>query len=146
MAANSRNRQSGAFILVTVVFLMVVGSIFIYSMTNLSTVASSTTGVVHNSNAALAAAQSGLKYCLYDLGNGGTCLVYTPGFSPSTCTIAFTPPTNCTTATPTCMVYSKAICGAGSTEQAEKWLEVQVTYSAISGYQMIPASLRPYPH
>lgn len=72
---NRTRHQTGAFILATVVFLMVAGSVMLYAMTNLSVVTSATTSVTHNGNMALMAAQSGLKYCVAQLEGEDICAV-----------------------------------------------------------------------
>ena len=60
----NRSRQTGAFLLVVMAFLIAAGGAMLYAMSNVSSVSSTTTTLAHNSNMALAAAQSGLKYCL----------------------------------------------------------------------------------
>jgi len=143
-----RFRQTGAFILVTVIFLMVAGGAMLYAMANLSMVSSATNSVAHNGNMALAAAQSGLKYCVLQLGTGGACAP-SPAITPA-------PPASCAivigdgcfgAATPSvCTITSTAICpnvatcpNAAAPSCAIKKLSVHVQ-KTTGGYQMIPAS------
>jgi hypothetical protein len=150
MTVNTRIRQTGAFILVTVIFLMVAGGAMLYAMANLSTVSSATNSLAHNGNMALAAAQSGLKYCLLvpvgcpdntptnldipaipckiTVGRNATCIAASSS-PPSICTM--TSEAICPNVT-TCPNAADPYCGA-------KKLSIQVQKS-IGGYQMIPAS------
>lgn len=134
-------RQTGAFILATVVFLMVAGSVMLYAMTNLSVVSSATTSVTHNGNMALMAAQSGLKYCVAQLGSVGACTEYpeitgvsAPSSSPCKIKVAG----NCVSGI--CEITSTACCpnSADSLRGAKK-LSVRVQ-KVGGGIQMIPAS------
>lgn len=147
-------RQTGAFILATVVFMMVAGSVMLYAMTNFSVVTSATTSVTHNGNMALTAVQSGLKYCVAQLGSGDCTSnplitgVSSPGFMPCKIKIAVegvgdsdpsdgkcdsTAPSICTiTSTACCPSSTDALRGAKSLK-----IDVQKT---TGGYQMIPAS------
>jgi hypothetical protein len=140
----NRFRQTGAFILATVIFLMVAGGAMLYAMTNLSTVSSATNSVAHNGNMALAAAQSGLKYCLYILdtaGGGASCSPYpdSSGITPPPCTITI----NHTCLSSPCAISSEATCWSGTPLQGVKRLKVQAVLSG-GRYQMVPASLQAY--
>jgi len=140
----NRFRQTGAFILVTIVFLMVAGGAMLYAMSNLSSVSSTTTTLAHNGNMALAAAQSGLKYCLYQLEMNTACTpnpIITPTLpAPCTITIAegcFAPVVPPST---TCTVTSTAYCpDTTDASRGAKKLSIQVQ-KTTGGYQMIPAS------
>lgn len=138
---NRQFRQTGAFILATVVFLMVAGSVMLYAMTNLSVVTSATTSVTHNGNMALMAAQSGLKYCVAQLEGTDTCTlnpqimgVSSPDFTP--CKIKVVG--NCVSGI--CTITSTACC-PNSTDSLRgvKKLTLQVQ-KTTGGIQMIPAS------
>lgn len=137
-------RQTGAFILATVVFLMVAGSVMLYAMTNLSVVSSATTSVTHNGNMALMAAQSGLKYCV---ANGNLCLTGSlaiAGISaPPSESCAIKVENACSGVGPQiCTIKSTACCPNSSNSlRGAKKLEIEV--QNINGYyQMIPASRR----
>ena len=136
-------RQTGAFILATVVFLMVAGSLMLYAMTNFSVVTSATTSVTHNGNMALIAAQSGLKYCV---ANGNLCpptgaLAIAGISAPPSESCAIKVENACSGAGPQiCTIKSTACCPNSSNSlRGAKKLEIKV--QNINGYyQMIPAS------
>lgn len=142
-----RFRQSGAFLLVTVIFLMVAGGTMLYALANLSTVSSATNSVVHNGNMALAAAQSGLKYCVAQLetaactANPEIIGITAPGFSP--CKVKIVDGGCFTAGTGICTVTSTACCSNSSSADdpyhGAKKLSIQVQKTA-GGYQIIPAS------
>ncbi len=150
-----RFQQTGAFILVTVVFLMVAGGAMLYAMTNLSVVSSATNSLAHNGNMALAAAQSGLKYCLAGL-ETGDCLaspliggITTP--APAPCNIVIVQGCSVASAPAICTITSTAICPnvTPCPNPAEpfcgiKTLSIQIQKTA-GGYQMIPASRQVVP-
>lgn len=135
---NRTRHQTGAFILATVVFLMVAGSVMLYAMTNFSVVSSATTSVTHNGNMALMAAQSGLKYCV---ALGSSCpdnktVVNIDGIS---CKIEID---DASCVPGICTIKSTACCPNSSDSlRGAKKLEIKV--QNINGYyQMIPASRR----
>jgi hypothetical protein len=132
------HHQTGAFILATVVFLMVAGSVMLYAMSNLSMVSSATTSVAHNGNMALMAAQSGLKYCVA-LGSSCPDIKTVVDIDGISCKIEIDDG-NC--AAGICTVTSTACCPNSSDSlRAAKKLEIKV--QNINGYyQMIPASRR----
>lgn len=143
----NRYRQTGAFILVTVVFLMAAGGAMLYAMSNLSSVSSTTATLAHNGNMALAAAQSGLKYCV---AAGSTCSatplidgISTPASAPSPCkiTITATPASNCSNAVSAiCTITSTACCpNSADPYHGAKKLKIQVQ-NTLGVYQLIPAS------
>ena len=157
-AMNRSIRQTGAFILATVVFLMVAGSLMLYAMTNLSVVTSATTSVTHNSNMALMAAQSGLKYCVARLGSGAACTLNPliagvtlsdfPDKIPPPPVINFVPCKIALTTSGTCSGVGAGICTITSTAccpsatdslRGAKSLKIDVQ-KTTGGYQMIPAS------
>lgn len=137
------NRQSGAFILASVVFLMVVGAILLYSMTNLSQVASTTEGLEHNANQAEAAALSGLKYCLAGLETGDCNAAPTiAGISPTPCAVSIIDGCSAAVAPISCTVTSTAYCPSnGAVIRGAKRFTIQVRKSAATSYSVIPASL-----
>jgi len=150
----NRFRQTGAFILVTVIFLMVAGGAMLYAMANLSMVSSATNSVAHNGNMALAAAQSGLKYCLAGLETGDCQVnpIITVPPAPCYITVAVAPLTCSTDAPPLlCTITSTAICpnvatcpNAAAPSCAIKKLSIHVQ-KTTGGYQMIPASRQVLP-
>lgn len=138
-----RFRQTGAFILVTVVFIMVAGGAMLYAMANLSTVSSATNSVAHNGNMALAAAQSGLKYCVAWL-ETGVCTV-NPSISGISCEITVADGgCNGAVAPLICTVTSTAYCpNSTDANRGGKAVSIQVqktNYGGLANYQMIPAS------
>lgn len=143
-----RFRQSGAFLLVTVIFLLVAGGAMLYALANLSTVSSATGSVAHNGNMALAAAQSGVKYCLAGLGTGDCAAnplisgITTP--APATCTITIAQGCSVAAAPSICTIESTAYCPtAAEALRGAKKIAVQVqktTDGTAFYYQMIPAS------
>lgn len=147
----NRFRQTGAFILVTLVFLMVAGGAMLYAMSNLSSVSNTTTTLAHNGNMALAAAQSGLKYCLYELDIRACTPVpaITPTLpAPCNITTSVAPATCNTDAAPLlCTITSTAYCpsltdtstGQVVSYRGAKKLSIQVR-KTTGGYQIIPAS------
>lgn len=147
-------RQSGAFILATVVFLMVVGAVLLYSMTNLSQISSTTASIEHNSHVASAAAYSALKHCIYQLDNGAC--TANPDISGFFCTITVADGgCNAAAAPFTCTITATAICPSGTLNPPDtsmrgaKKLSINVQKSAMIpvgvSYQMIPASLTTKP-
>lgn len=156
---NTAPRQSGAFILATVIFMMVVGAVMLYSMTNLSQVTSSNTALIHNNNTAKAAAQSGLNFVAQQLSAGTPPLDCSPGayvsadITPHPCDVKYA---NCCGVESICTVSSKAVCGGSpllalthadnSPTTGVKWLTVlALKYHPVGGgdaYQLIPASRR----
>ncbi len=137
----SRIQQSGAFILATVIFLMVVGAVMMYSMTNLAQVTSATSSVAVNGNMALAAAQSGLKYCLARLDTSDcSSSPNLEGISPTPCIVTIAD--GCTAApTPSlCFIISTAYC-PNSTDPTYGGRKITIrVQKTLGGYQMIPAS------
>lgn len=141
----NRFRQSGAFLLVTVVFLLVAGGAMLYAMANLSTVSSATSSVAHNGNMALAAAQSGLKYCLLqptvDCTSSDLLIKDLSTPAPAPCKIKVAD--GCFGAAPgICTITSTACCPNSSPSdpyRGAKKLSIQVQKTA-GGYQIIPAS------
>jgi hypothetical protein len=139
----NRYRQTGAFILVTVVFLMAAGGAMLYAMSNFSTASSATASLVHNGNMALAAAQSGLKYCVAQLGTGACS---NPAISGISCDITVNDGgCNGAVAPLVCTITSAAYCPSqtDATRGAKK-LSIQVQKTS-GGYQMIPASRQVLP-
>jgi hypothetical protein len=144
----NRFRQNGAFLLVTVIFLMVAGGAMLYAVVNLVSVSSATSSVGHNGNMSLAAAQSGLKYCLAGLQTGDCTAnplisgVTAPPSAPCTITIA----QNCSAAAAPsiCAIESTAYCPSSSDAyRGGKKITIQVqktTDGSVFYYQMIPAS------
>ena len=148
MTANMRTRQSGAFLLVTIVFLMAAGGAMLYAMANLSAVSSTTAAVAHNGNMALAAAQSGLKYCVAQL-KTGPCV--NPVITGISCDITVTDG-GCFVAVaspPTCTITSTANCPSSTDAyRGAKKLSIQVqktTNGGVPSYQIIPASRQVLP-
>lgn len=152
----NRFRQGGAFLLVLVIFLMVAGGAMLYAMANLSTVSSATNSVVHNGNMALAAAQSGLKYCVAQLDTGDCANspliggISTP--APAPCVIEITVGGDGNDADGACSSVAPAICTVTSTAycpsaaealRGARKISIQVQKTEKDGafyYQMIPAS------
>lgn len=143
----NRFRQSGAFLLVTVIFLLVAGGAMLYAMVNLSTVSSATNSVAHNGNMALAAAQSGLKYCLLqpavDCTSSDLLIKDLSTPAPAPCKIKVAD--GCFGAVPgICTITSTACCPSSSDNyRGAKQLSVKVqktTDGSAYYYQMIPAS------
>lgn len=143
-----RSRQRGAFLLVTVIFLLVAGGAMLYAMVNLSTVSSATNSVAHNGNMALAAAQSGVKYCLAGLESGGcTANPLIAGITePASAACAITLVENCSAAAApsVCLIESTAYCpNASEAFRGAKKITLRVqktTDGSAFYYQMIPAS------
>lgn len=141
----NRYRQTGAFILVTVVFLMAAGGAMLYAMSNFSTASSTTATLAHNGNMALAAAQSGLKYCTMADCPDVLAIV---NFSGTSCTIELEDGgCNCNVpaVSTICTIKSRAYCPdlADATRGAKK-LSIQVQRTT-GGCQMIPASRQVLP-
>jgi len=135
----NRYRQTGAFILVTLVFVMAAGGAMLFAMSNLSSVSNTTTTLIHNGNMALAAAQSGLKYCaLVDCPNTPTILA----ISDSSCVIQVDDG-GCNSGI--CLITSTAYCPSSTDpSRGAKKLSIQV-HKTAGGYQMIPASRQVLP-
>lgn len=141
----TRFRQNGAFLLVTVIFLLAAGGAMLYAMANLSTVSSATNSLAHNGNMALAAAQSGLKYCVAGL-ETGDCAASPAiaGIAQFPCAITITQ--GCSLAVPPaiCIVESTAYCpSAADNLRGAKKVTIQVqktTDGSAFYYQIIPAS------
>lgn len=135
-------RQTGAVILATVIFLMAAGGAMLYTMSNLSSVTSTTAMLTHNGNQALAAAQSGLKYCLLtDCPDGPT----TVTFDGIPCAIDVSDG-GCNCGAPagaaSCTITSRAYCpSATDPYRGAKQLSIQAKKTAgIGNCQMIPAT------
>lgn len=141
-----RSRQRGAFLLVTVIFLLVAGGAMLYAMVNLSTVSSATNSVAHNGNMALAAAQSGLKYCLLQPTvdcTSNDLLIKDSALAPAPCKIKVAD--GCFGAAPgICTITSTACCPSWSDNyRGAKQLSIKVqktTDGSAFYYQVIPAS------
>lgn len=144
----NRYRQTGAFLLVTIVFLMAAGGAMLYAMANLSTVTSTSATVAHNNNQALLAAQSGLKYCLMQTINCPNALGPTRNITGIACTVEVTD-ANCAAgaATKVCTYTSRAYCpNATDPYRGAKKLSIQVQKTPGTGaYQIIPASRQVLP-
>ncbi|MFA7238754.1 MAG: hypothetical protein WC091_01470 [Sulfuricellaceae bacterium] len=150
--------QAGSFILITVVFVMAIGGAMLYAMANMSNVSSASNTLVHNSNMALAAAQSGLKYCVWQLSRTdagqGDCQS-DPFTSDTSCKITITATVDgsgapCWTDTSSsiiCTIKSTAICPKNDLNNdpyyGKKTISMQIQKKTINGVpytQMIPAS------
>lgn len=153
----NRYRQTGAFLLVTIVFLMAAGGAMLYAMANLSLVSSTTAMVAHNGNMALLAAQSGLKYC--ELLGGAGCpdvLPAVPGtarnFAGIPCVIEVSDGgCDLLPATPAapviCTLTSRAYCpNATDPYRGASKLSIQRQKTKTQGgYALIPASRQVLP-
>lgn len=142
-------RQTGAFLLVTIIFLMAAGGAMLYAMSNLSSVSSATAMVAHNGNQALAAAQSGLKYCEILGGVGCPDVLTVRSFAGIPCTIEVTD-NGCDlilTTPAICTLTSRAYCpNATDTYRGASKLSIQRQKTlTLGGYALIPASRKSLP-
>lgn len=130
---------------------MVIGSLFLISMSNLSTVSSSLQSIGHAGNAANAAAQSGLGYGIYQRIKPGVTLATAVegGVASISTAIAATPCDVTYRSTPascagdcTFTVSSLAVCYGGSQFQAIRWLKQDVRAFLLpsDSYQVAPGS------
>ena len=143
----NRYRQTGAFLLVTIVFLMAAGGAMLYAMANLSSVSSTTAMVAHNGNQALLAAQSGLKYC-EGISNCPDVLTVRAFVGISSCTIEVSDNGCDLLPLPAiCTLTSRAYCpDATHPYRGASKLSIQRKKTTIpGGYALIPASRQVLP-
>lgn len=148
----TRNRQTGAALLIAIVFLMVIGSLFVASMSNLSSVSSSLQSIEHTSNVANAAAQSGMGYgILKRMETDRTQNVYcndaviSTAITQTPCSVKYCSSPKKLNADGTFTVSGRAVCYAGSPFEVTRWVKEDVRGFLLSDgvtfhYQAIPGS------
>ncbi|MBS4099545.1 MAG: IPT/TIG domain-containing protein [Sulfuricella sp.] len=134
---------------------MIIGSLFLISMSNLSSVSSSEISIAHAENVANAAAQSGLEYGIYQRQNaaspgtavdGGTAAL-SAGITATPCTVTYRSVPG-TSAGTDFTVSSLAVCYGGTPQQTIRWLsqKVRVTNVLANSYQVDPGSWTNVPY
>lgn len=140
-----------------VIFLMVVGSLFIYTMSNLSSVSSATQSIALSGDVTLAVARSGLQFGVYvreqkqplTTALTGAELTYpsSSGITPTPCsiTVSESAPASCAVS---CVytVSSLATCYSGTAQLANRRVAMRVrgtknTAPTPDSYQAVPGSI-----
>lgn len=149
------SRQSGAFILITIVFLMAAGGAMLYAMSNLSSVSSTATTLVHNGNVAQAAAQSGLGFGIYTrmTASGGdrTYKIYcnkadiSTEIAPTPCAVSYCSTPDKLNADGVFTVSGFAVCNGGTSIQSIRLLKQDMRVDLLPDgvtyqYKAIPGS------
>jgi Tfp pilus assembly protein PilX len=141
--------QSGFFLIMIVVILMILAAIMVPAMVNLSGTSSYVATMGHEGDLAFTAAESGLKYGVYQLENNYTNnpptqpattspLILTPPAildvtPPCTVSVKVTLP-NCSPGQPLLYsVQSSATCNQGSSTQSARSLVVRVSATHAGG-------------